>query len=388
MKNKWFLIALTALLLAAAFCAVATTSRIFHVQNLPASFLAAFLGAVITAVITVVLLAGQSTAEEVKERNVKVFEKKSQVFQEYIDMVWEMWANDQKVTAKEFEDLTSGYYRKLMIFLDDKHRFENKPPTKVIGDCISDIGDYVDKPCFGEERNKVRDNIIKIINVLSDQIGLGGQINPDIIEEHDKKMFPKRFRKTLLDAFNAGFRENCPDVFKEGYWLKWGLKWKNEHYTFDTMVFNFQKYPDCGIRIGIYNERTADGKELPKREDRQFNMFLIIPRRHHAFDPFRDTMYSNFFSERISAVEPDKNKKLYKNLFEPFDDTDATNTASFDFTPSSLDFIREKVDSQEAALILAERAAKTFEAMKILEGDTKLFVMDFMEKYYPREDAG
>ena len=384
MKNKWILIALMALLLAAAFCTIAITARIFRVENLPANFFAAFLGAVITGVITVVLLTGQSAAEEVKERNVKVFEKKSQVFQEYIDRVWEMWANDQKITAEEFQELTSGYYRRLMIFLDDKHKFKGKPPTEIIGNCISNIGDYVDKPCCGEERNEVRDNIIKIINVLSSQLGLGGQINQDIIEEHDKKMFPKMFRKTLLDAFNAGFSKNYPDVFKEGAWLKWELSCDKKQYTQDVMTFNFKKYSECGIHIGIYNLKTAeeDSKDVPEHDKRQFEMRLIIPRKFSEFNHFRYTPYKKYFYEWISVVDPDTN-----NLFEPFDDNDATNPLSFDFTPSSLESIRREVDFQEAARVLAERAVKTFEAMKVRERDTKLSIIDFMEKYYPREET-
>ena len=382
MKNKWMQIALAALFLAAAFCAVATTSRIFHVENLPADFLAAFLGAVITAVITVVLLAGQSSAEEIKERNVKVFEKKTEVFQDYINMIWDIWA-DQKVTAEEFEKLTSGYYRTLMIFLDDKNKFEDKLPTKVIAQCITDIGKYIDEPCFGTKRDELRNNIITIINVLSGQIGLGGRIDKDIIENHDKQMFPKMFRKMLLDAFNAGFRENYPDIFKEGAWQTWMLQWQKKSYTQDTMVFNFQKYPDCGIRIGIYNFNTADDEKGPEREQRLFQMFLIIPRKYRAFDPFRDTTYRWWFAEHI-MVEP-----LNTNLFKPFDaDNEAKNTEPFDFTDTSLEFIREKVDSQKEAIVLADRAVKALEEMKVIDGDVKLSIMDFMEKYYPRQNAG
>jgi hypothetical protein len=66
----------------------------------------ALLGTVITAVVTVLLLSGQSAAEEVKERNVKVFEKKSEIFQKYIDIVWDIW-EDHTVTSEEYLQLTS-----------------------------------------------------------------------------------------------------------------------------------------------------------------------------------------------------------------------------------------------------------------------------------------
>ena len=53
-------------------------------------------------------------------------------------------------------------------------------------------------------------------------------------------------------------------------------------------------------------------------------------------------------------------------MFESFDDNEAKNTEPFDFTDTSLKFIREEVDSQEEAGVLAERAVKVFEEMEVL----------------------
>ena len=49
------------------------------------------IGAIITAVITVILLNHQSSSEEVRERNVRVFEKKSERFSNFIDVIWDKW---------------------------------------------------------------------------------------------------------------------------------------------------------------------------------------------------------------------------------------------------------------------------------------------------------
>jgi len=59
------------------FCFIAIAGKIFTLKELPLNFMSAFMGAIVTAVITLILLSGQSSAEESKERNVKVFEKKS-----------------------------------------------------------------------------------------------------------------------------------------------------------------------------------------------------------------------------------------------------------------------------------------------------------------------
>ena len=53
---------------------------IIPLESLPSQFYGALVGTVITAIITILLLQGQTQTEENKERNVKVFEKKSEVF--------------------------------------------------------------------------------------------------------------------------------------------------------------------------------------------------------------------------------------------------------------------------------------------------------------------
>lgn len=49
------------------------------------------IGAIFTAIITVFLLQGQTASEEDKERNVKVFEKKSELFNNFIEELWRVW---------------------------------------------------------------------------------------------------------------------------------------------------------------------------------------------------------------------------------------------------------------------------------------------------------
>jgi uncharacterized membrane protein len=67
------------------FCTIAIKGKIFTINELPLNFMVAFLGAIVTAVITLTLLKGQSMAEELKERAVKVFEKKSKLYENYIE---------------------------------------------------------------------------------------------------------------------------------------------------------------------------------------------------------------------------------------------------------------------------------------------------------------
>jgi hypothetical protein len=178
-KSKWTKPFLLALLCLVAFCLVATISQIISVEELPINFIAAFLEAVVTAVITVVLLSGQSAAEEVKERNVKVFEKKSEIFQNYIDTVWKIW-EDSNVSKEEYLELTTIYYKTLMVYL-------KKESLKLIGESLLKMGD-----CIGSESADnyfvLRNCIFTIINTLSKELSLGGEIDVNLYEQLEKKM--------------------------------------------------------------------------------------------------------------------------------------------------------------------------------------------------------
>jgi hypothetical protein len=167
------------------------------VEELPINFIAAFLEAVVTAVITVVLLSGQSTAEEVKERNVKVFEKKSKIFQDYIDTVWKIW-EDAAVSKDEYLELTTIYYKTLMIYL-------KKESLTSIGESLIKIGDYI-----GKESNDnylaLRNCIFAIINTLSKELSLGGEIDIAIYEKLEGKM------KLCKEQSKATYQQPTPKV--------------------------------------------------------------------------------------------------------------------------------------------------------------------------------
>jgi hypothetical protein len=257
MKNNRTLI--IAFLCLVGFCVIAVIFKVFPLGELPASFTGAALGAVITGVITVILLEGQSRAQEIKERNVKVFEQKSAIFQEYINQVWQVWA-DQKVTAEEFQKLTADYYSKLMIYLKDES-------IGKISDCLAKIGDCIDREAVDDYKT-LRDNVIEIINVLSDEINLGGKINKQKVEELDGKMFPVIFKKTLIAEFQSKFLEE-PDLFYEGR-LKRGYSKQLEY-----LFFNFRKYPNCKVVIGPFDAVS------------QIKIGLDISRQFHQLDKFR-----------------------------------------------------------------------------------------------------
>jgi gas vesicle protein len=73
------------ILFSIVFIAVAVIFKIFDMEILPSQFYGALIGVVITAIITVFLLQGQTANEEQREKSVKVFEKKQEIYHNFLE---------------------------------------------------------------------------------------------------------------------------------------------------------------------------------------------------------------------------------------------------------------------------------------------------------------
>ena len=82
-KKEWIRISIFVLAVVFIICTV--TFEIFEFPTLVAQFIGALLGVVITAIITVLLLQGQSHTEENLEKKLKVFEKKQEIYFNFLE---------------------------------------------------------------------------------------------------------------------------------------------------------------------------------------------------------------------------------------------------------------------------------------------------------------
>ena len=93
---------------------------VFHVPDLWSQLLAiiasAFLGAGATAWITNTLLINQQKSEEAKEKNIKVYENKIQVYSEFISKMWKTLEDDE-LTDEEIRGIRSDIFNKLIFYL-------------------------------------------------------------------------------------------------------------------------------------------------------------------------------------------------------------------------------------------------------------------------------
>lgn len=95
--NKTIFIVSITLIFALLFVVSAVLFKIFDIDGLPSQFYGALMGAVITCIITLLLLQGQSGTEELKERNMAVFNQKQDVYHRFLEELHRI-VQDGKIT--------------------------------------------------------------------------------------------------------------------------------------------------------------------------------------------------------------------------------------------------------------------------------------------------
>lgn len=233
--NLAIIITITAIII---YCLISVRFNVFPVDVLPSNFNGAVLGALIGALITFVLLRGQTSLEEDKRKDIRILEKKTDIFQDFINSVWEVW-NAQEITVENFDKLTGQYYQNLMIRLKDESKL------KVIGNALTAMGKKIEKTTY-KDKLELRENIVTIINTLSEDIGLGGKIDQTIMNGHDKIVFPTRLKKDILSKLNEALGvKDTNSLFKEG---KYETIWEGRRCLFIT--FELKGYPGIKLAIG------------------------------------------------------------------------------------------------------------------------------------------
>jgi len=131
------------------FIASAVIFKIFKFEILPSQFYGALIGVVITAIITVFLLQGQTANEEEREKSVKVFEKKQEVYNSFL-VEFKRIIQDGEIT----------------IVSKDKDATLDKSVDE-LKDLIFQLG-YLQMHTSEKTINDVLDSVAKIIQLMND----------------------------------------------------------------------------------------------------------------------------------------------------------------------------------------------------------------------------
>ena len=181
------------------------------------------IGAIFTAIITVFLLLGQTETEEDKERNVKVFEKKSELFNNFIEELWKVW-EDRNITLEELSHL-------LKLVSKDIIPYTKPESAKSILNSLNAIASEVNTQENTANKKHVQNHLYAIINTLSEEIGLGGAIHQDIATELDKledSILPYLDKKRYMNKINELVQERLNKILTnftiEDNYLWWRVR--------------------------------------------------------------------------------------------------------------------------------------------------------------------
>ena len=180
------------------------------------------IGAIFTAIITVFLLLGQTETEEDKERNVKVFEKKSELFNNFIEELWKVW-EDRNITLEELSHL-------LKLVSKDIIPYTKPESAKSILNSLNTIASEVNTQENTANKKHMQSHIYAIINTLSEEIGLGGAIHQDIAAEMDKlenSILPYLIGKKINELVQKELSEFLIDFTQEDGYLWWRVRGEN-----------------------------------------------------------------------------------------------------------------------------------------------------------------
>ena len=168
------------------------------------------IGAIFTAIITVFLLLGQTETEEDKERNVKVFEKKSELFNNFIEELWKVW-EDRNITLEELSHL-------LKLVSKDIIPYTKPESAKSILNSLNAIASEVNTQENTANKKHMQTHIYAIINTLSEEIGLGGAIHQDIATEMNKledSILPYLNKKRYMNKINELVQEKLGKILTD-----------------------------------------------------------------------------------------------------------------------------------------------------------------------------
>ena len=118
-KNKTFEYVFVFLIIIVLFTAIASYFYYKSDNAVGPNLITAFVGVVISALVTLVLLKGQTKDEEEKERNLKLYNTKLQVYSDFVYDMYE-FLRDNQVTEEEFSSLRTRLLGKVCFYVNNK----------------------------------------------------------------------------------------------------------------------------------------------------------------------------------------------------------------------------------------------------------------------------
>jgi len=250
-----------AILCLIGFVIITVIFNIYSITALPSSFIGAAFGAIITGIVTLVFfinaikyvtnllmmeitgfmtiikLQEKSDADEVKKDNASIFTDKPLIYKEFIGYTWKVW-EDRIVDQDTYLELTSKFYRELILYL-------NNASQKTIGEALLAIGDCINKNANEDNavENTLRENVVKIIDCLIAELSLGEGIDKQLFLNLDKKIELCRLGRQSMTFKALKIKVGTELVLKKDTSVhcitvdeKNGVEYKNNQYSISGLA--------------------------------------------------------------------------------------------------------------------------------------------------------
>lgn len=151
-KNKAFEYLFVFLIIIVLFTAIASYFYYKSDNAVGPNLITAFVGVVISAMVTLVLLNGQTKDEEVKERNMKLYNAKLEIYSNFVSSMYEV-LRDNQITEEEFLNLRTklfgqvSFYAKddILKLINNELREKNYTDTQQMQRCFANIACILQK---------------------------------------------------------------------------------------------------------------------------------------------------------------------------------------------------------------------------------------------------
>ena len=168
--------------------------KVFNFEILPSQFFGALIGVFITTIVTAFLLRGQTEGNENREKSVRIYSEKIQVYSEFSSKIWNFFYENQTMKKEEMYDnydkLRIMCFDKLVFFLEEKY--------------IERLTTVIKEINASAVLNNSYESICKITDILQESL-----------HNKDKKEKSKKEKTDLLKDLYEAFKQDDKEEKKE-----------------------------------------------------------------------------------------------------------------------------------------------------------------------------
>lgn len=229
------------------------------------------LGVIFAGIVTVMLLKGQTDSDLKKEINVKIFETKSEKYEEFIDKVWDIWS-DRVITDFEFADMIRLFSKNILLYAKE-----------VTIKSVLNSFESIQNNLPNKDTDILQKEIFNIINILALDLEINEERDTKANIEISQKL--NELEKQLIPAIEEKRKNDEINMFKSKFinGLSEYFKSESVEYTIDKFTFNLDKN-EIGFNINQTHLRFNMVKE---KNNNNWNFWISLPRSHTKFDAYR-----------------------------------------------------------------------------------------------------